>query len=93
MILLFGEKVVLLKSIVKEYIDTRKIKDKLRQQIFEHFKHLFIYEKKNQYTLFEKSGGTTGLLTGTPSFQKHVVILRKYKLFEKSGLRTCKAQS
>ena len=53
--LLFGEKVVLLKSIVKEYIDTRKIKDELRQQIFEHFKHLFIYEKKNQYTLFEKS--------------------------------------
>ena len=51
----YEEKVVLLESIVKEMIKTKKVHDKLRQTIFEHFKHLFIYEKKNQYTLFEES--------------------------------------
>ena len=51
--LLYEEKVVLLKDIVKEYIDTQKIKDRLRLRIFEYFRHNLIYSRGIQYSLFE----------------------------------------
>ena len=37
--------------------------------------------------------GAPGVLTGTPSFQTPMVFSKKYKLFDKSGIRARKAPS
>ena len=52
----YDEKVVLLKPIMKEYIQTGRHGDKVNEKIFEYFKGTLIYtdEKKN-YFLFQKS--------------------------------------
>tara|TARA_B100000686_G_C16781476_1_gene972205 strand:- start:729 stop:3080 length:2352 start_codon:yes stop_codon:yes gene_type:complete len=53
--LLYEEKVVLLKDIVKEYIDNGEIRDELRSRIFEYFRPNFIYVNGVQYSLFKKT--------------------------------------
>ena len=58
--LLYEEKVVLLKSIVKEMIKTKKVSDKLRKRIFEHFKNNLIYQKKDDFLILKKTKDIIG---------------------------------
>ena len=58
--LLYEEKVELLKHIIKEYIETKKIKDELHSLVFDHFKELLIYEKNDQYYILEKKSNVVG---------------------------------
>ena len=57
--LLYGEKLVLLKDIVKEYIENGKIVDKLRLQIFEHFKNNLIHKVNSEYSILGKNTKNT----------------------------------
>ena len=51
----FEEKVVLLKHIMKEYLENKKISDKLCAKVFQYFQGNFIYGESDNYTLFQKT--------------------------------------
>lgn len=53
--LLYEEKVVLLKDIVKEYIDNGKVDDKLRSDIFKYFQNNLIQKVNGDFKVLDKN--------------------------------------
>ena len=53
--LLYEEKVVLLKDIVKEYIDNGTVDDKLRSNIFKHFQNNLIQKVNGDFKVLDKN--------------------------------------
>jgi superfamily II DNA or RNA helicase len=56
----YQEKIVLLKDIIKEFIDTGSIKEDEKRNIFEYFFNNLIYEENQNYYIIEKKRNIKG---------------------------------